>query len=110
MTSQLIRSGRHTALDSNFPRPAALLRFGSPGEPNPGNHLTERGTAKMPDQSRSSRETMVIVALEGGHTAYVTVRRGVIDSGSEALAHTPAERQQRGEIPAGRIVSAKPAR
>ncbi len=53
---------------------------------------------------------MVIVTLEGGHTAYVRVRRGVIDSGSEALAHTLAERQQRGEIPAGRIVSAKPAR
>ncbi len=45
-----------------------------------------------------------------GGAAYVTVRRGVIDSGSEALAHTLAERQQRGEIPAGRIVSAKPAR
>ncbi len=30
--------------------------------------------------------------------------------GPEALAHTLAERQQRGEIPAGRIVSAKPAR
>jgi hypothetical protein len=57
-----------------------------------------------------ARDVMVVVSLEGGHTEYVTVPVTTIQAGSEALARAIAERQERREIPAGKIVSVKPVR
>jgi hypothetical protein len=56
------------------------------------------------------REAMVIVTLESDRTAYVTLPVATIQAGHGALASALAERQERGEIPAGKIVGAKPVR